>query len=219
MINVLWDLDGTLVDSMPVITHCMNRTIEHFGMKPWPVEELRQFVGPGLTHTMAVLLNTDDQQRIASATEYYRTIYAEQMSDSPVFDGVEQVLKHFKETGVRQFLATAKYQGLAIEIIEAAGLTGYFTELYGSMKDGTLSDKKQLLAKIIAEEGIEPGHSIMIGDTHYDIEAGCHNGLTTIGVLWGYSNEERLKEAGAHYCASRAEELTDLVKTAMTCNC
>lgn len=219
MINILWDLDGTVIDSMPVITACMNKTVEHFGFKPWPVEELKQFVGPGLTHTMGVLLETDDREKIEAAKEYYRTHYIDLMSESPVFEGIQSALAHFKSIGANQYIATAKYQGFAKKIIEAASLNEYFTGIYGSMKDGRLSNKTELLAQLISEEGIEPGNSIMVGDTHYDIEAGRDNDMTTVGVLWGYSTREKLQQSGAHYCISAPEDLAETIKAAMACAC
>jgi phosphoglycolate phosphatase len=219
MISILWDLDGTVVDSMPVITDCMNKTIEHYGFTPWPVAELRQFIGPGLTHTMGILLNTNDKALITAAIAYYRSLYSQEMNKSPVFAGIEEVLTHFKSVGATHFLATAKYQGFAESIIESAGLKPLFTGIYGSMEDGQLADKKELLATLIAEEGIEPGNAIMIGDTHYDIEAGRHHYMTTIGVLWGYSTEQKLSDSGAHYCVSQPDELIETIKTAMTCAC
>lgn len=219
MINILWDLDGTVVDSMPVITACMNKTIEHFGFKPWPVEDLRQFVGPGLTYSMSVLLDTQDKERIAEATEYYRQIYTELMNESPVFEGIESTLEHFNSVGATQYLATAKYQGFAEDIVKATGLSKLFTGVYGSMKDGTLSNKKELLTKLMAEEGIDAVNSVMVGDTHFDIEAGRHCNMTTVGVLWGYSTQEKLEAAGANYCVSEPGELIETVKTAMTCAC
>lgn len=139
--------------------------------------------------------------------------------ESPVFDGIEATLADFKSVGATHFLATAKYQGFAELIIEAAGLKSYFTGIYGSMKDGRLANKKELLAELISEEGIEPGNSIMIGDTHYDIEAGRHHNMTTIGALWGYGIEQVLKESGAHYCVAEPAELNEIVKSAMTCAC
>ncbi|TCS36432.1 HAD hydrolase-like protein [Reinekea marinisedimentorum] len=219
MINILWDLDGTVVDSMPIVAACMNRTVEHFGLPPRPLEEMNPFIGPSLSYSMGVLLDTDDKELIASAVEHYRAAYKQMMHESPVFDGIEQALAHFKSVGATHYLATAKFQGFAEHIIVASGLKPYFTGIYGSMLDGRLANKDELLAELIKAEGIEPGNSVMIGDTHYDIEAGRHHNMTTIGVLWGYSTEQKLKESGAHYCVNKPDELNEIIKSAMTCAC
>ncbi len=219
MINILWDMDGTVVDSMPVITGCLNKTASHFKYPTWPTEALQPLIGPELRKTLAIVLNSEDPQLLESAVTYYRTEYKKEIFDSPVFAELEPVIRYFDEIGCQQFIATAKYQLFAERIIDHLELTSLFTGVYGTTVDGQYSDKKDLLAMIMAEEKLNSNDTIMIGDTQYDIEAGRHHNLTTIGVLWGYSDENTLKEHGAHHCVAQPSNLVDTVKSLVMCAC
>nr|WP_230390749.1 HAD hydrolase-like protein [Reinekea sp. G2M2-21] len=216
---MLWDLDGTLIDSMPAIARCLNRTAEQYGKDPWPESRIRSRIGPELSELLAVLLDLHHSLDIADAKQSYRGFYQQQMFDSPLFDNVESVLRHFQQVGVEQYVATAKYQRYAQQIIESHQLGSLFAGVYGSDEDGRYGDKKELLAKIVKDEQLLPAQTIMIGDTVFDIEAGRHLNMTTIAVAWGYGNSEVLKKAGAHYFVERPAQLIETVKAAMTCGC
>ena len=219
MITLLWDLDGTLIDSMPVIARCLNRTAEHYSKDPWPESQLRSMIGPELGELLAVVLDLHDPQDIADAKQCYRGFYQQEMFGSPLFDNIASVLRHFQQVGVEQYVATAKYQRYAQLIIESHQLGSLFAGVYGSDEDGRYGDKKELLTKIVQDEQLVPAQTIMIGDTVYDIEAGRHLNMTTIAVAWGYGNREGLKKAGAHYFVERPAQLMETVKAAMTCGC
>jgi len=219
MINVLWDLDGTVVDSMPIIAACLNKTAVHYGVKPWQEDRIRPLIGPELGEILSTILDTDDAAEKAAAKDVYRSFYEIAMLNSPLFVGISDVLNHFKDIGAKQFIATAKYQVYAEEIIDVAGLSSVFTGIYGSTKDGKYGDKKELLAWLIDEEGLKPSETVMIGDTRYDIEAGRHHDLTTLGVLWGYSDQATLTDVGAHHCVEKPDQIVEVVRHSIMCAC
>jgi phosphoglycolate phosphatase len=219
MINLLWDLDGTLIDSMPIIARCLNKTADHFGKPNWDASRIRSMIGPELGLILAEMLSLSSDDDVAQAKEIYRSFYTVEMLNSPVFDGISESLSQLAETGVSQFVATAKYEDYASKIIQNSILSSRFKGIYGSEENGHLGNKKELLAKILSEEQILPSQTIMIGDTRYDIEAGRHHNLTTIAVQWGYGTESELRESGAHYFVDHPSELVSVVKTAATCDC
>jgi phosphoglycolate phosphatase len=219
MVNLLWDLDGTLVDSMPAIAGCLNKMVMHYGQKEWPLDELRPLIGPELGKIVAHLLALSDESEIALAKEVYRSYYRDLMLTSPPFPGIADALAHFNNLGCGQWVATAKYQLYAEQIVSAQGLRSTFKSVYGSEENGHLGNKSELLAHILWEEALQPAQTIMIGDTQYDMQGGRDNNMTTIGVLWGYGSEQSLKEAGAHFIVRTPAELPDVIKQATFCAC
>ena len=219
MITLLWDLDGTLIDSLPAISQSLNKTVVHYGKPEWAEHRLRAMIGPELGEILAHMLELTDEHDILAAKDVYRSYYTQEMLKSPLFDGILEALTHFRDMGVAQFVATAKYQQYAADIIEALSLSSFFTGVYGSTIDGLYGDKKELLAHIVDEEGIRPSQTIMIGDTRFDIEAGRFHKMTTIAVGWGYGDEESLSIAGPHFVAPSPDLLADVVKKATECGC
>ncbi len=219
MITLLWDLDGTLIDSMPAIGKSLNLTAVQYGKPQWDNNRLRSLIGPELGEMLAMMLNLTQADEIAAAKDVYRNFYRKEMLSSPLFEGMYAALVHFRDLGVQQFVATAKYQQYAADIIEALALTPFFVGVYGSTESGLYGDKKQLLAYIIEEEGLKPSQTIMIGDTRFDIEAGHHHKMTTIAVKWGYGDELSINEAAPHFTAVSPEQLPGLIKIATECGC
>ena len=219
MLNLLWDLDGTVVDSMPVIAKSINETCLTYGKPKLPFADLRPFIGPELGESLAFLLELDQREDILEAKQIYRSFYVREMLNSPLFDGLVPVLEHFQRCGARQFIATAKYQDYARQIVEALEIQRFFSAIYGSHSDGRLGDKKDLLAHLLAEETLLPAQTFMIGDTRFDIEAGRYHNLSTIGALWGYGGEPSLVSAGAHYLANQPHDLPELIRQAANSGC
>jgi phosphoglycolate phosphatase len=219
MFNLLWDLDGTVVDSMPVIAKSLNETCLTYGKPALPFENLRPFIGPELGDSLAFLLDLEEQEDIQEAKRIYRSFYARDMLTSPIFEGLQAALDHFHDHGIKQYIATSKHQGYAQQIIEALGLNSRFIEVYGSQADGHLGNKKDLLSHILTEEALSAAQTVMIGDTRFDIEAGRHHNLSTVGVLWGYGGKEALEEAGAHFLASNPQDMLGIIRQLSECGC
>ncbi len=219
MLNLLWDLDGTIVDSMPVIAKCLNETCLSYGREELPFENLRPFIGPELGDSLAFLLDLQNREGILDARQVYRSFYAREMMNSPVFEGLQDALEHFQLSGARQFIATSKYQQYAEQIIESLQLRETFIAVYGSEADGRRADKKELFDHLLKEEALNAGQTVMIGDTRFDIEAGRHHNLSTVGVLWGYGGKDALEKAGAHYLVETPQNMPDIIRQAMACVC
>ena len=125
--------------------------------------------------------------------------------ENRVYDGIPELLAERRAAGQRLFVATSKPTCFAETIAAHFGLADYFEAVYGSELDGTRTDKKELLAHLLAEEDLCPRETLMIGDRRYDIEGGAANGLATVGVAYGYGGEAELRAAGAdHLCDSPA---------------
>ncbi|MHA7879905.1 MAG: HAD family hydrolase [Saccharospirillum sp.] len=217
--NIIWDLDGTLVDSRPVIALAMNQTRVACGLPEKSLEELRPYIGPSVHDTFAHFLQTDDSAQIAEVIAHYRARYQAALDQSPVYPGMVEVLQQLRDSGCQQWVATAKYQPFARELLGVTGLAPYFVEAYGSGDNGEHSHKADLLGFVLAEEGLAPAQTLMIGDTRYDMAAARTHDLTAIGVDWGYGLRAELREAGAHRIVDFPEELMPVIRNSLMCVC
>jgi len=207
-VNLLFDLDGTLTDPFPGITRCMAYALERVGVPAPPAEALRWCIGPPLKHSLARLLDTDDDARVDEALALYRERFGTLgLFENEVYDGIPEVLEALNEAGHTLVVATSKPTVFARRIVEHFGLQRYFRNTYGSELDGTRVEKTRLIAHVLEEESIDGTQSVMIGDRAYDMIGARENGLARCGVLWGYGSQEELERSGAQTVVAAPSQL------------
>jgi phosphoglycolate phosphatase len=108
-----------------------------------------------------------------------------------------------------RFVATSKPTIYAKRIVSRFNLDGYFTDTYGAELDARFDDKADLLAHLLAAEGVTQQDAVMIGDRSADVLAAKANGIRSVGVLWGYGSDDELAEAGADLLCATPSELMD----------
>ena len=202
MTAIYFDLDGTLTDPKPGIT----RSIQYaLGKLDWPIppaDELTWCIGPPLRSSMKKLLGSDELADRGVA------LYRERFSDiglfeNEVYPGIEDTLAALSQSGRRMFVATSKAHIYADRIIDHFKLRIYFERVFGAELDGTRSDKTELLRHAVQTVNVDPSQAIMIGDRSFDMVGARNNGMTAVGLLYGYGSEAELREAGAHHiCAT-----------------
>jgi phosphoglycolate phosphatase len=202
--HLLFDLDGTIHDSQSGIVASLNHALEQLGRRAYPVEELVGYIGPPLQETMRTLLGEEGAEDVDRGIELYRTRYASHgLYDGNLYDGVAELLARLDDADHTLYVATSKSRLYAEPIIEHLGLRAHFRAIYGSEHDGTRSDKGELIAHILSEEGIDKEACVMIGDRSHDMRGATANKVKGIGVLWGYGSRAELLDSGcAHLCAA-----------------
>ncbi|WP_394263330.1 HAD family hydrolase [Trueperella sp.] len=231
MVNaVLFDLDGTLADSGPIITQTISQTMRELAGLDQPDDTYRRYVGPPLTSSFAHLGVAEPD--IEAYIEYYRASYDKVHHQTPVFEGVVDLLDTVREKGFAVALATSKLQTVAEEVVRNLGLVGHIDILCGSQPDEVHLGKpavveealNQLKAAGFLDEGAreEQGMDVplrddvvMVGDRIYDIEGARQHGVRTILVTWGDSWPE--EEALAWKTADTPGELVEIL-TALQAN-
>ena len=189
---LLFDLDGTLTDPRAGIVRCMRYALDKLGATPVADDVLASFIGPPLRGTFATLLDTADMERVARAMALYREEYGTTgLFENHVYDGVAQMLDHVGPGASASYVATLKPKPYADRIVRRLGLEPYFAGVYGPGMDDR-GEKDELLADLLATEGIPAERAVMIGDRAGDIAAAHANGARSIGVLWGYGSESEL---------------------------
>lgn len=190
---VLFDLDGTLVDSSLGITLSIQYALERMRMPVPNAEALRLCIGPPLRECLSSLLATEEQAFVDRAVALYRERYADGgLYESEVFSGVPELLARLKSEDFDLFLATSKSSVYASQIMTHFGLSPHFSGLYGSELDGRLSNKQDLIAHVMSSETLEADAAIMVGDRHHDLFGARANMMASIGVTYGFGSHEEL---------------------------
>jgi len=211
---VYFDLDGTLTDPKPGITRSIRFALHQLDRTAPPEDELTWCIGPPLRHSFKTLLGSD--ALADAALSLYRQRFADVgIYENSVYDGIEDILSVLRKSGSRLFVATSKPGIYAERIIDHFQLRAHFDGVFGSELDGTRSDKAELLAYALEKTRVDPRRAAMIGDRSHDMIGARRNGMTAIGVLYGYGSEDELVQAGAHHvCTTPPAVLDCMARTA-----
>ncbi len=210
--TILFDLDGTLTDPKEGITRSFQYALEALGIHEPDLENLTKYIGPPLRNSFMDYFSGD---QIDKAVEKYRERFVVTgIYENRVYDGILQLLKALKNSGITLALATSKPEFLATRIMEDFKLAEYFDCITGGVDDGVRDTKAGVIREVFNRLTItnnEKDSVIMIGDRKYDIEGAIECGIDSIGVRFGYARENELEEAGATYVVSTVEELSSLL--------
>jgi len=195
--SVLFDLDGTLIDSAGDITASLAHMFSELD-KPVPSEDvLRAYVGPPLLDSLQSLAGFSLTDALSAVT-IYRNNYRDRVLRSPVFPGVAGLLERLYTTGLPVALATSKPENMARLVLEHTNLAPYFTVITGASEDQNLSTKADIIAETLRRLtalGINTDNPVMVGDRDYDVVGATANGIPTILVEWGYGSPAEAAEA------------------------
>ena len=207
---VLFDLDGTLTDSFEGIKNALTYCLSKYGITPKP-SEFSRVIGPPVVWSLKTFYNIEGEQAL-EALSFFREYYDNKgCFENRVYDNVEEMLKTLKAHDKKLMIATSKPEPMAIKVIEHFGLSDYFCFISGSMAEtendlhysnlkGTTarSSKEDVIRYALEKNGIRDlEHAVMIGDRRWDIDAAKNVGIDTIGVRYGYADEQELSNAGA----------------------
>jgi phosphoglycolate phosphatase len=207
---IFFDLDGTLTDSEIGITKSIRYALEQMGAISPPLDELALLIGPSLRHYFADVLGAD---RAETAVGHYRQRYDIEgycLTENIVYPGIEPVLTNLHAQCKRLFVVSAKARVIADRIVQHFGLGRYFGHVYGAELDGTRIHKDELIAYVLEQEKLTPDAAVMVGDRKYDIIGAAANGVSSVGVLWGYGSADELKAANPTFLATQPDELLDI---------
>jgi phosphoglycolate phosphatase len=209
MSTIFFDLDGTLTDPKEGITRCIQYALKSLGVPVPPTEALLWCIGPPLQASFVQLLDGDEMSA-GKAVSLYRERFTETgLYENALYDGIREVLCELQRAGDSLFVATSKPHVYAERIVRHFRLDGFFDTVFGSELDGTRADKSELLAYAIERTKTDVSTALMIGDRKHDMIGARSNGLTGIGVLYGYGSHEELQAAGAQQLVSSPDALLD----------
>lgn len=196
--SILFDLDGTIIDSRIGIIETLHAVVSSLGHVPDKTIDLTWVVGPPLAELMAEVIGFYGDTRVDEAITLYRRFYDDSgRFQTPVFPDMTGLLEILARSPIRIFTATSKPATLARSILAGHSLDRCFDRIHGAADDDSGGEKPEMIARIIAQEGLNASRTLMIGDRRFDISGAHANRMRGIGVLWGYGGEAELTEAGA----------------------
>jgi phosphoglycolate phosphatase len=189
---LLWDLDGTLVDSQLDIAHAVNAMLRHWKRPELPLEVVASYIGDGApTLVRRALGDPQDEDFIKHAVEFFMQHYREHKLDNTrPYPGVLDVLKAIRErSALKMAVLTNKPINASRGICEGLELSGFMTQIYGGNSFVTKKPDPHGARVLLKEHGAEPGEAIMIGDSQTDVLTANNAGMFSVGVTYGFSPE------------------------------
>lgn len=204
----LFDMDGTLVDSLADIGGSMNHVLRELGFPEHPIDAYRTMVGEGAGSLVAQALPPGREALRHDALARYRAHYAVNMvAASRPYAGIPALLEALAARGDRLGVVTNKPQGPASAIVDALFPAGTFGVVVGE-REGVPRKPSPAPALLAAEAlGASASACIFVGDTSVDILTARAAGMRSVGVLWGFRDRAELEEAGADHVVARVEEI------------
>lgn len=187
--HILFDFDGTLVDSAPAILVCFSRVLQKHGLKACRSIDT-SLIGPPLRQTLAALVGQSDPVLLDTLSASFKEIYdTEACLETPAYVGCQATLEHLFEQGFNLAIATNKRLFPTQKIITALGWEHLFIEVFASdSHPGCYVDKSGMVASLLHTRAIPSQAAIYIGDTEGDSQAAAANGIDFWPVAWGYGH-------------------------------
>lgn len=214
---LIFDLDGTLIDSRLDLIHSINAMLRHFGCPELAGDVIATYVGDGApTLVRRALGNSVNEPFFKSALEYFLGYYRlHKLDHTVVYEGIPEVLAGLAHpsNGVHRAMAVLSNKPVnpSRDIVQALGLGDYFVRIYGGNSFATKKPDPLGAETILHETGVAPGEALMIGDSSIDVLTGRNAGLWTCGVTYGFA-PHTLEEVAPDVVVERPGELGELLR-------
>lgn len=181
---ILFDLDGTLLDTSPGIFNSVRFAEQQLGFSPIPDEQLRVFVGPPPKQMYQKVYGVNEETA-AKATGFHRQYSREKaIYEATVYPGMKETLAALQQQGYKLGVATLKGQKIAEKVLEIHGLAAYFQAIVGM--DEAESFTKCKTIQVAMEQTNTTGNVLMVGDSEYDYVGACEAGIDFVGAVYGF---------------------------------
>ena len=211
---VLFDLDGTLVNSLEDLAASTNYALEKFGFSTYEAEKYKYFVGDGLLKLIERVLPEDSRSEdninklYKTFWEHYSTHYVDKTT---AYDGIPQLLADLKQKGYKLGVISNKPHAMALDVVSAL-LGDNFDVVYGKLDGYPTKPDPALTLKVMGDLEVLPKESVFIGDSGMDAANAVNAGCIGIGVLWGFRTEDELRSCGADYIVSKPCEILNVLE-------
>lgn len=207
---VVFDLDGTLVDSQHTIIHCMGEAFRSDGLAAPAPQAVRGIIGLKLEVAANRLLPEPDEERAHRLALRYREAFHDRLRqpdhDEPLFDGAREALAALDHPELLLGIVTGKNRRGLVRVLEHHGIQHLFATLK-TADDGPSKPHPRVLQMAMADVGAAPAETVVVGDTAFDVQMARSAGCDAIGVDWGYHHRDQLHAAGADLVIDQFFEL------------
>lgn len=212
MISVLFDLDGTLVDTSEGIIKGIEEVEKRMDFDILPYDVKKSFIGPPLFDSFKSHYQIGDDIA-GESVRLFREYYSRQGKyECSLYFGMTETLELIKEHNIRLFVATSKPTEFAYDIINYLGLRDCFLEIIGSNLDNTRSKKEQIIRFILNKYQCVNDKTVMVGDKKQDIYGAKVNNIHSIGVSYGFGSFDEISCSSPDAIADNVENIIDCMK-------
>jgi phosphoglycolate phosphatase len=205
---LIFDLDGTLVNTLDDIAASVNHTLAHLGEAPVTRDAVRQYVGDGI-EMLLQRSRGGKQSRLAEAVGVYKDHHRRHLVvRSALYPSVEETLEHFKSLPLA--VLSNKTMEFVGPLLDGLGIRRYFKLIIGADSGLPLKPAPDAVQKIMAELAVRQDRTVIVGDGTTDVRAGKAAGVITCAVTYGYRSEAELRQAGPDYVVREFSELQRL---------
>ncbi len=208
---VIYDLDGTLVDTREDIARSANFMRCQLGLPELPAETVCAYVGLGLARLVESSLQSSDPELLERGARIYRAHYAEHLLDkSRLYPDVIEALDYFKDCA--QVVITNKPEPYSSRILKELGVSGRFLDIVAGDEVYPKKPSPESTRAMMHRFSAFPGEAIFIGDSPVDVQTGLAAGIEIVGMAQGFVPKEELEKAGPHYLVDHFKELLRIAK-------
>lgn len=212
--GVLFDLDGTLVNSLYDLADSVNYALERFGYPVHETEKYKYFVGDGMPKLIERALpeNARNDENIKTVLNCFMAYYREHYLDKTVaYDGIADTVTALLNKGIKAVVISNKADEMA-KIVTTKLFGDMFSAVYGKREGYPAKPDPTLTLEVIGDLGLKPKECAFIGDSGMDMAVAKNAGTLAIGVLWGFRKEDELISNGADFIASTPADIIKIIE-------
>lgn len=211
----IFDLDGTLTNTLESLTYSVNETLKEMGLETISSDQCRRFVGNGARCLMERALKAagdENAGRLDEGMEVYRRIFGANCTYHVTpYDGITELLKELKARGMKLGVLSNKPHDQTVDVVETIFGKGTFDMVQGQCDSRARKPDPAGVFYLLEKMQISREECLYIGDSEVDIATGNAAGVKSVGVAWGFRSKETLKEAGAQFIINAPQELLHYV--------
>jgi len=210
--GVLFDLDGTLADTLVDLANATNWALAHLGCSTHSPERYRYMVGDGARQLCARALPSDRQELIGEAVKLMRSRYATHWAEETrLYPGITEVVLALAAAGYKLAVLSNKPDDFTKQIVSRYFQPNPFQAIRGQQPSTPLKPDPTAALEIARQLDVPPSHWTYLGDTNTDMQTACAAGMFPVGVLWGFRDRDELLENGAQALVERPEQILALL--------
>jgi phosphoglycolate phosphatase len=209
---LIFDLDGTLIDSKMDLAQAVNATRANLDLPPLDLEQVNSYVGNGAPTLIRKALGPDfSDEEIKKALDYFLEYYRGHLLDHTVlYAGMKECLDQFQANGVKMAVLTNKPVRISMEILKGLGVADHFFRVYGGNSFEQKKPDPVGVEALIAEAGVPKERTMIVGDSSVDVKTARNAGVNVCGVTYGFQ-PETLNEDPPDFLVDRPDQLADVV--------
>lgn len=207
---VIFDLDGTLLDTVADLANATNQALERCGYPTHPTQAYYKFVGNGINKLFARALPAEcsTEENVQRIRSLFIPYYNEHNADcSCPYSGIIDLLHELQEGGVQLAVASNKYHEATLKLVRHFFPNVTFAAIYGQREEVPIKPAPDIVFDILRDTGVPKEEVLYVGDSGVDMQTALNAGVESVGVAWGFRSEEELQENGATHIVHQADEI------------